>query len=425
MERKSSFKGVRIDKAKWSIPLIIIVAYVAMGLIVEPLPKILEGLGIIYTSPSQLLTDYFAIAGIGAPLWNSASMVAFMSLVIRATKTPFTGSMISSVILGSGVAFFGVNIFNFAPILLGVYIYARFEGLEMRTFMMPAFSSTGLAPLVSVVVFGLEIPFFISFPLGIGLGVLIGYFMPMISTAFLKFHEGYNLYNVGFAAGIIGMVFMSTFKLFGYEISPVAIISDIRFNRLIYVFIAIYVILLVYGLYIDRKALSKYPKLINNTGQLLADFDTLYGTGVTMFNMGVMGLIGLAYIYIAEAPLNGPTVGAAFAVMGFAAMGKHPRNSLPIMLGVYLTSIINPGYSSATSLTLTAFFGTSLAPIAGEFGIVAGMLAGFLHAVLVGNLTALHAGVDLYNNGFSAGFIAALMLPVLRYFRHRKENEND
>ena len=104
MERKSSFKGVRIDKAKWSIPLIIIVAYVAMGLIVEPLPKILEGLGIIYTSPSQLLTDYFA----------SASMVAFMSLVIRATKTPFTGSMISSVILGSGVAFFGVNIFNIA-----------------------------------------------------------------------------------------------------------------------------------------------------------------------------------------------------------------------------------------------------------------------------------------------------------------------
>lgn len=114
MERKSSFKGVRIDKAKWSIPLIIIVAYVAMGLIVEPLPKILEGLGIIYTSPSQLLTDYFAIAGIGAPLWNSASMVAFMSLVIRATKTPLTGSMISSVILGSGVAFFGVNIFNIA-----------------------------------------------------------------------------------------------------------------------------------------------------------------------------------------------------------------------------------------------------------------------------------------------------------------------
>ncbi len=186
MERKSSFKGVRIDKAKWSIPLIIIVAYVAMGLIVEPLPKILEGLGIIYTSPSQLLTDYFAIAGIGAPLWNSASMVAFMSLVIRATKTPFTGSM--------------------------------------------------------------------------------------ISTAFLKFHEGYNLYNVGFAAGIIGMVFMSTFKLFGYEISSVAIISDIRFSRLIYVFIAIYVILLVYGLYIDRKALSKYPKLINNIARSITDY---------------------------------------------------------------------------------------------------------------------------------------------------------
>ena len=49
---------------------------------------------------------------------------------------------------------------------------------------------------------------------------------------------------------------------------------------------------------------------------------------------------------------------------------------------------------------MAALFGTTLAPTAGQYGVVAGILAGFLHMSLVTNIGFLHAGMNLYNNRF-------------------------
>ena len=38
--------------------------------------------------------------------------------------------------------------------------------------------------------------------------------------------------------------------------------------------------------------------------------------------------------------LNGPTIGAILTIVGFAAYGKHPRNIVPIMLGVFIGSLV-------------------------------------------------------------------------------------
>ncbi|MBE0601541.1 MAG: DUF1576 domain-containing protein, partial [Firmicutes bacterium] len=62
---------------------------------------------------------------------------------------------------------------------------------------------------------------------------------------------------------------------------------------------------------------------------------------------------------------------------------------------------------------IAALFGTTLAPIAGRYGVFAGIIAGFLHMSLVTNVGFLHAGMNLYNNGFSGGFVAALLYPLL------------
>ena len=40
------------------------------------------------------------------------------------------------------------------------------------------------------------------------------------------------------------------------------------------------------------------------------------------------------------------------------------------------------------------------------------MLAGFLHLALVQNVGFLHSGLNLYNNGFAAGFVALILIPV-------------
>ena len=48
--------------------------------------------------------------------------------------------------------------------------------------------------------------------------------------------------------------------------------------------------------------------------------------------------------------------------------------------------------------------------------IVVGVIAGMTHAAVVGNLTPLHAGVNLYNNGFSGAFVATVYSVILKNF---------
>jgi ABC-type Co2+ transport system permease subunit len=76
---------------------------------------------------------------------------------------------------------------------------------------------------------------------------------------------------------------------------------------------------------------------------------------------------------------------------------------------------------SSTASLLSALFGTTLAPIAGHYGWKAGFLVGLLHAGLVPNTGITHAGLNLYNNGFAGGFVAATVVPVLDGIRERNE----
>jgi len=65
---------------------------------------------------------------------------------------------------------------------------------------------------------------------------------------------------------------------------------------------------------------------------------------------------------------------------------------------------------------LAALFGTTLAPIAGTFGPFVGILAGFIHLSVVMNVGFLHGGMNLYNNGFAGGIVAAVFISVLGAF---------
>ena len=66
--------------------------------------------------------------------------------------------------------------------------------------------------------------------------------------------------------------------------------------------------------------------------------------------------------------------------------------------------------------------GGGLAPFAGRFGWKAGILAAFVHMSVVLNVGGLHGGLNLYNNGFSAGIVAMILLPIMYKLEERKEN---
>uniref|UniRef100_UPI000A82C2AA DUF1576 domain-containing protein n=1 Tax=Clostridium sp. NkU-1 TaxID=1095009 RepID=UPI000A82C2AA len=62
---------------------------------------------------------------------------------------------------------------------------------------------------------------------------------------------------------------------------------------------------------------------------------------------------------------------------------------------------------------------TTLAPIAGEFGVIAGVIAGFLHSAAALNVGIVYGGMNLYNNGFAGGLIATFLVPVFQSVRDR------
>ena len=102
-----------------------------------------------------------------------------------------------------------------------------------------------------------------------------------------------------------------------------------------------------------------------------------------------------------------------FTVVGFSAHGKTCFNTIPILLGVVFAGVTSSGFDYFT-LALSGLFGTSLAPITGIFGVFWGFVAGWLHLAVVNSIGVLHGGMNLYNNGFSAGIVAGFMLPIVR-----------
>ena len=89
------------------------------------------------------------------------------------------------------------------------------------------------------------------------------------------------------------------------------------------------------------------------------------------------------------------------------------------MLGVYIASLVMIPSNTDPGMLLAALFGMSLAPIAGQFGFIYGVLAGFIHSAVVLVVGAPCGGYNLYNNGFSAGLVALLMLSIIQSVSRR------
>ena len=72
---------------------------------------------------------------------------------------------------------------------------------------------------------------------------------------------------------------------------------------------------------------------------------------------------------------------------------------------------------------IAAVFAVGLAPIAGQFGVLAGIVAGMLHSAIVMYTGQMYGGLNLYNNGFSCGWVAIMMVPLIESFMSRFEHK--
>ena len=166
----------------------------------------------------------------------------------------------------------------------------------------------------------------------------------------------------------------------------------------------------------DLGAVQKIP------GRLPSDFLDMVSPGGALVNIGLLGLAGCAYVYIVDGDFNGPVVGGLLTLMGFGAFGKSLKNCWPVVAGVVLSCFVFGKDLNAPGPILAALFGTTLAPLAGQFGVVTGLIAGFIHLVMVERSAAWHGGMDLYNNGFAGGLTATLMVAVIEWYRSNRSN---
>lgn len=374
---------------------------------------------------TYLMHDFFAIAGISGTFVNVALHFAIAYyLNIRNNLTHLTGFQLAAVGIFVGHSFFGTHILNIAPIIAGVILYSRWMGQSFKLYTSQSLFATSTAPLISYLFFynGLSVK---SVLLGIFVGMLVGFVTPSLAEAFLKFHQGYTLYNTGFTTGIIALMVYAVLRYFSFDVSSVSVLSNhAHWYVLVYVAIislCFMIIPLVGANYEDIK--MKYTKLSHRVGRLPDDFVMKYGRRTTFLNMGLMGAIYTLLILMMGMPFNGPIAGGLMSIIGFAAFGKHPRNTLPIVVGVLLAGYLSFGSLNHLAIVLPVLFGTALAPIAGYYGIIAGVLAGFLHYNVTQSVLGLHLGLSLYNNGFSTGFVAAFLVPILESIKDQFPNK--
>jgi len=389
---------------------------IVIAFIVNTPAEVFQGELAIITSPSVLITDYIAYANLGSAFFN-AGLVTLIGLGLAwLIHARFNGYFLSAVFTLAGFAFFGKNVFNILPIFLGVFLYDRiFSHQPMRDLIAPLLFGTTVGPVVSQVAFGFDLGWW-GLAGGILLGVLLGTILAALMNHIYSFHLGYNLYNTGTTGGFVATVAYITMRGFGLEIQPAFYWSTEHTGFLSWYVLAVFAFLIVLGLLCGAR-FKGYKEIWKSSGRLASDYVVMTDLGTTLVNMGLVGLIALGYVHFVGGDVNGPILAGIFTVTGFGALGKHPRNIVPIMTGVFLFCIPNVWEHADPGPLLAALFCTTLAPLAGKFGFLAGVIAGALHLPMVMHVGSVHGFMNLYNNGFAGGLAMLIIIGFIKGFK--------
>lgn len=406
---------------KFLLLALIPVYFIAAGLILQPLPEIVSGIGRMIYEPDFLITDYFVIGGIGAALINAGLLTLMSIALIYFLGMEMDGHTITSSCLMFGFSLFGKNLLNIWTILAGVWLYSHYHKTHLSKYIYIGIYGTSLSPIITQIMYIVDLPLRARLLLSLLVGLMIGFVLPPLSTHVHYAHKGYSLYNVGFSSGIIATVAVSLLRSFGYT-TEARLIWSTGNNRLFLLllsalFVGMASLACWYG---GKEVLLSYRRILKTSGIAGTDYLRDEGGAATVFNMAVNGLFASWFVVLVGGELNGPTIGGIFTIVGFSSTGKHLRNIAPIMLGVYLASLTKRWSIYDPSPMLALLFSTTLAPVAGEFGIFAGLLAGFLHSSVALNVGIVYGGMNLYNNGFAGGIVAIFMVPVIQSVRDRR-----
>ena len=420
MKEKKTGLAERTDALLFHMLLGISTLFLVFGVIAQPNAALLQGLWAIQLGEAGLITDTIVTGGLGAALINAALVLLVSVLTVRWMRLPFSGVTLACLFLMAAFSLMGKNVINTMPIVAGGWLYARYTREPFSKYVYLTFFATCLSPMVSFMINRAES--WLRWPAMAACGVAIGFLVPAVSVYTIRIHQGYNLYNVGFAAGFVGLGLASVLKGFGVTFDTEHTWSQGNGPVLDVLVWGMLAGLVVLGAALGCRSPRRYARLLRHSGRAVADFILLDGPAETFVNMGLTGAIGAAYLAVMEVDLNGPLFCCVLSMAGFGAFGKHPKNVIPVMAGaVFCSSVMGQVPITAPSVLLATLLCTGLAPIAGQFGWRWGAVSGFVHMAIVQNTAFLHGGMNLYNNGFAAGLTCILMIPIIKALKPEPE----
>lgn len=404
--------------------MILGIVFITFGLINTGVKESFEGLIRILTTPDGLITDFFVQGNIGGAFLNSGLLLIIATLLFLVFKKDMSGQVLASLFLFGGFALFGKNLINVWPIIIGVFIFSLIKKEDFKDLIATALMGCTMAPAVSEVLFYPGLNLGVAVIASLSLGIFIGLVLPLVSRVAFNFHDGFNLYNIGFTGGIILTVVVSILKVFGFNVKTRELWSTGNNELFAWFLIIIFIALIIYGFTCEKEIKKKLKQITISTGAAPSDFYTNYGRGATLVNMGLLGILAVIFILIVGASLNGPTIGGVLTIVGFGAAGKHIRSVSYILFGALLGQIFHMWDLTQPMIILGALFATGLSPIAGAYGPIFGMMAAIVHISVVQNTGELHFGLNLYNNGFAEGMVALFMNGFVKIlgFKHQTDS---
>ena len=383
-------------------------------------PKdIMQGMAKIIVSRDILITDYFVVAGYGAAFFNAGCVTLLAIVCIMLVRLPFTGLTVAAIFCTAGFGLWGQNPINMMPIILGSLLYAKVHRAHFARYVYTAIFAGCLAPFVTEFAYVLPFTTGVNIVLAALFGIGIGFVIPPLAVHTASMHMGYSLFNVGFAGGVLAFIIYSVMRAVGMERESVFIWQEGVHPWISTGFMLYFGLTFVAGMLIEDGNFTGFLKLTRHPGRAIADFIMMDGRGNTLMNMGLMGMVVEVYILCIGGDLSGPVLGCIITLFGFSAFGAHVKNYLPVLTGVILATFIMTPDLTDERIQIAAILVVGVAPIAGEFGVIAGVISGMLHVAVVMCTSQMYAGLNLYNNGFSTGWVAIFMVPFLESFMKR------
>ncbi len=407
------------------------VAFLLAAVIAHDRANMFQGLYAIIMYPAQLTVDFFAVGGESATFLNVGLLGIVCCLLMSIPGYQISGASGIAYFLTTGFAFFGMSILNVWPCILGAFVYAGIKNQKLHTVVNFAIFATGLAPFVTDMLVrypGLEVHEITRYGVGMALlvGGIFGFFTAAGCAHSINAHKGYSIYSAALPIGMMGLMMQSIlYSTVGAE-KPVieAFLSD-GYRLFCSIFgVVIFSLCIFWGFWVNGKSFKGFGKLLSDSGYKV-DFTSKYGSGLALINLGVFGLFAIAYYNAIGINWTGPTIGVVFCMISTGFAGSHIRNVWPIVAGYLALSLFCEHEIYLQGIAVGVCFATGLSPISGRFGAIAGIVAGALHYCLVGSIPAFHAGMCLYNGGFTACFVALVFVPILECFCKTKEEKEE